>query len=112
MGMIQRTEKQTRRKADQWRQLITEWKSSGMTRRAWCQEQGIAYESLRRWTKRLRSTPGIAKFVEIKGTLGEAVPSQLRVKVNRNGDVEIYGDLSDEILRRVLRVVREAAHVH
>lgn len=105
--------KQPRRNAEQWRELISAWRSSGKTRKAWCQEQGIAYESLRRWVKRVRGSTERLPFVEIsKTTQALSASEQARVRISRDGEIELYGNISEEILRRVLRAMRETADVH
>ena len=104
--------KQRHRSAEEWRTLVAAWKQSGKTREQWCREQGVGKESLRRWTKRLRGRETSAAFVEIKGgvpVVDKCPALHLRIRVN--GDVELIGEFSEEILRGVLRVAREAAHV-
>jgi hypothetical protein len=113
MEQKQESRKQPRRNADRWSELIAEWRSSGKTRKAWCQERGIAYESLRRWVKRLRGSADRLPFVEIrKASQDPDAAEQARVRVGRRGDIELYGNISEELLRRVLRVMRETADVH
>jgi hypothetical protein len=104
--------KQRHRSAEEWRVLVTEWKQSGKTRHQWCREQGVGKESLRRWTKRLRGTDESAAFVQIKEgvSVGEKCAA-LHLRIRVNGDVELIGEFSEKILRGVLRVAREAAHV-
>ena len=104
--------RQRHRSAEEWRVLVTEWKQSGKTREQWCREQGVGKESLRRWTKRLRGTDGSAALVEIKGGVAVVDKSlSLHLLIRFNGDVELIGEFNEEILRGVLRVAREAAHV-
>jgi len=104
--------KQRHRSAEEWRQLVSDWKQSGKTRELWCRENKVGTESLRRWTKRLRGTRTEVSFVEIEGAVpitSKSAPMHLRILVN--GDVELLGEFSDELLRRVLRVARDAIHV-
>ncbi len=106
------TTRQRHRSADEWRELIAAWKQSGKTRVIWCREQGIGRESLRRWVKRLRKTELNAPLVQIDSRVSAATQSSpLRLRILANGDVELVGELSEEILRRVLRLTRETAHV-
>ena len=104
--------RQRHRSADEWRGLLTAWKQSGMTREAWCREQGVSKESLRRWTKRLNRTDTNASLVELRTGVSEvaSLPA-LRLCIRPNGDVELLGEFDAESLRRVLRVAREASHV-
>jgi hypothetical protein len=113
MEQKQENRKQPRRNAEKWSELIAAWRSSGRTRKAWCQEQGIAYESLRRWVKRLRGSADRLPFVEIsKASQALDTTEQARLRVGKDGDIELYGNVSGELLRRVLRVMRETAYVH
>jgi hypothetical protein len=50
---------------DSWQERITEWRSSGLSRAAWCRHQGIAYPTFLYWDKKLREQLPIAAFVEI-----------------------------------------------
>ena len=59
------TGKQRHRREAEWRELIAAWKASGNSRRAWCAEHAVSYDSMRRWSKRLRSTVTDAGFVEV-----------------------------------------------
>ena len=104
--------RQRHRSAGEWHGLLTAWKQSGKTREVWCREQGVSRESLRRWTKRLNRSDTNAPLVEV-GT-GSSVVAQLpamHLRIRPNGDVELLGEFNEELLRRVLRVAREASHV-
>ena len=104
--------KQRHRSTAEWRELISTWKQSAKTAELWCREQGVGKESLRRWSKRLRETDKDVSFVEIERSAAvhaEATPTHLRVLAN--GDVELHGEFNAELLRRVLRVVKEAVDV-
>ena len=104
--------KQRHRSAAEWGELVSAWKQSGKTAELWCREQGVGRESLRRWSKRLRRTDTEVSFVEVERSRvvdSEATPAHLRVLAS--GEVELLGKFSEELLRRVLRVVREASHV-
>jgi hypothetical protein len=113
MGADKENRKQQHRNAEQWHELITAWRASGKTRKTWCQEQGLAYESLRRWTKRLRNSSDKLHFVEIgKGPEIRSPSDPTRIRVGEDGVIELYGNVSEELLRKVLRVMRETADVH
>jgi len=104
--------RQRHRSADEWRGLLTAWKQSGKTREVWCREQGLSREFLRQWTKRLNRTDASSSLVELRTSASEvATLPALRLCIRPNGDVELVGHFDEEILRRVLRVAREASHV-
>jgi hypothetical protein len=107
------TTKGRHRSADEWREMVTAWKQSGKTRKVWCYEHGVSQESLRRWTKRLRRMEMNAPLVQIDKRVCAAAQSPLvRLRIVANGDVELVGEFSEEVLRRVLRLARETVHVY
>ncbi len=104
--------KQRHRSAEEWRRLVSAWKVSGKTRRVWCREQGLSVESLRRWTKRFHGSKSTVSLVEIshQNESSSATVSAC-IRITRDGDIELSGHFGEELLRTVLRVVREPAHV-
>lgn len=104
--------KQRHRSAEEWRRLVSAWKASGKTRRVWCQEQGLSVESLRRWTKRSHGTNSTVSLVEISHqTESTSATAPACIRITRDGDIELAGHIGEELLRTVLRVVREYARV-
>ena len=103
---------QKHRSASEWRVLVEGWRSSGKTRDEWCREQGVGRESLRRWTKRLRRTDTEPGLVELRrDAVGLQKSITAHVRIMASGDIELLGEFSDEVLRRVLRIAREAVDV-
>ena len=103
---------QKHRSASEWRVLVEGWRASGKTRDEWCREQGVGRESLRRWSKRLRRTDAEPGLVELRReTIGPQKSIAAHVRILSNGDIELIGEFSDEVLRRVLSIVREAVDV-
>lgn len=45
--------KKTRRSANEWRSIITDYKTSGLTQRDFCQQRDIAYSSFTNWLSKL-----------------------------------------------------------
>jgi hypothetical protein len=39
----------------QWGRYISGWKASGLTQSAYCEREGISYDTFKRWRHRLRS---------------------------------------------------------
>jgi hypothetical protein len=112
MDQIPVKTKQRHRSAAEWRELVCAWKQSGKTAELWCREQGVGRESLRRWSKRVRGTDKDVSFVEVqRSRVVDLEAAAIRFRILASGEVEILGEFDDELLRRVLRVVREAVHV-
>lgn len=104
--------KQRHRSAGEWRELVKAWKNSGKTRELWCREQGVGRESLRRWTKRLRHSVADAPMVEVarSASVARSSPS-MRVRITREGEVELLGVFTQEVLAILLRAMRESCSV-
>ncbi len=46
------------RSRDQWRDIYDTWQSSELTRRDFCDTQGLRYSTFRRWCQRFRKDTG------------------------------------------------------
>jgi hypothetical protein len=104
--------KQRHRSAEEWRSVVSAWKQSGKARELWCRENHVGKESLRRWTKRLRGTEAEVSFVQIEGAVPVGLKSvSMHLRIFSCGEVVLIGAFSEELLRGVLRVVREAVDV-
>jgi len=104
--------KQRHRSAEEWRELVNAWKNSGKTRELWCRELGVGRESLRRWTKRLRHSVADAPMVEVsRRPLVAATSASIRVRITREGEVELLGVFTQEVLAILLRAMRESCSV-
>ena len=104
--------KQRHRSEAEWRELVAAWRASGQTRDAWCRDQRVGFESLRRWIKRIGGTNPGAPVVELTRTL--QVPSAIGtvgLRITPRGEVELLGEFNEELLRSVLRVIRESTCV-
>lgn len=104
--------KQRHRSEAEWRELVAAWRASGQTRDAWCREQGVGLESLRRWSKRIGGTKPDAPVVELTRALWAPLAiGTVRLRITPRGEVELLGEFNEELLRRVLRVIRESTFV-
>lgn len=112
MDIGTRKRKQIHRSAEQWRDLVAAWRASGKNRRAWSLEQGVSCKRLRRWTKRLRRSVQNAPLVQLsREPSPAAVDETLRVRITREGELELSRAMSEELLRSLPRAMREAAGV-
>lgn len=116
--------------AEEWLSLIQDYRASGMTKRAWCQENGIGLSSLHRWEQRLstefqESDGQSTRFVEVSvrrsvGT-GCRPERELSNLTLNHSEAEVpqftieYGNcrlhmncgFSEEDLRKAMRVIRD-----
>ncbi len=54
------------RTREQKEEIILQWQQSGKSRKEFCQEQGISYNSLVGWCKQFRDQAEIRGFTEVK----------------------------------------------
>jgi hypothetical protein len=46
---------ETKRKSDDWRELIENWEQSGVSQKEWCKRQQISFYTFRSWRSKLKS---------------------------------------------------------
>jgi len=83
--------------------MLDEWKASGQSKAAYCQERNIAYHSFFYWQKKL-SKPGRSskkKFIKLSG-VAKSFPSALAEVVYPNGTRILFHSLADVYLLRQL----------
>ena len=61
-----------RRTRRQWKALLEQFHSSGLTKAAFCKQHGIATSSLIRWQRILEASPGVADFIDVTEPLSLA----------------------------------------
>lgn len=85
-----------RRSPEQWREILDEFRASGLDRKHFCERKGLGREALRRAERRLaeRDAPTPLSFVEVAAPLPEAEPG-------RAWDVEL--ELGDGLVLRLAR---------
>ena len=57
-GRIRRTEKE-------WQGVLSRCRKSGLSPRAFCDQEGIPFSSFQRWEKRLKSAPAPSEFIAV-----------------------------------------------
>jgi hypothetical protein len=108
MSELVTTVRQRHRSAEEWWTLVEGWRASGKSSSAWCDEQGIGRESLRRWKKRLGARPKEAALVQVPLS---AMARGVRLRITREGEVEFVGVLTAELIGLVVEALRERARV-
>lgn len=96
-----------RRKEQQWRQWIREWRASGVTARAFCERRGLAEASFYSWRRVLDQRTAQAAFVPVRIVADEpAVPSGGCDVVLAGGrTVRVAPGFDAATLRRLLAVL-------
>lgn len=108
------------RREDYWRRMVTQQPGSGLSIRAWCQQQGVTEASFYAWRRTLaqrdasreaavREPPARLVALDVTGSAYApvgAAPLQLVIADLR---IEISPGFDDDTLRRVLGVLRGGA---
>lgn len=68
-------------------ELIFEWQQSGKSRKEFCQEKGITYNSLVSWCKQFKDKKIVPGFTEVK--IPAAATSDLFAQVHLNKGIRI-----------------------
>lgn len=106
----------------EWKEKVALCRSSGMSVRGWCQEQGIAYKTYYYWEKEVLSEAGRQaaalnsaenRFVEVPALpegmsvseRGPVLVAKLRIK---SGELEIYAGAETATVEMLVRVLRDA----
>ena len=106
---LQNISKQNRQ--EQWSRKIVACRSSGMTVRTWCQENGISEKTYYYWQRRLFQELANAHlqsngFVDVTPSRAEST-GQIAVKIHIAGtEADIYNGADTATLETVLRVLR------
>jgi hypothetical protein len=98
-----------RRKEQQWRQWIREWRASGVTARAFCERRGLAEASFYAWRRVLNQREAEAAFVPVRIVPDEpAAPAGGCDLVLAGGrTVRVAPGFDAATLRRLLAVLEE-----
>ncbi|MFO7822274.1 MAG: transposase [Lentisphaeria bacterium] len=95
-----------------WKSVFQEYRESGMTVKAFCEEQGISQGLFYKWRKRLREEAGItsaaAGFIELRRA-GGSVPSGVSVTTAHGFRIELQPDFDAVTLERLLACLAGSA---
>lgn len=111
-----------RARLEEWKERVAACRSSGMSVRGWCQEQGIAYKTYYYWEKEVLSEavrqaaalnsvenrfvemPALAEYVS-DSEREPVLAAKLRIK---SGELEIYAGAEAATVEMLVRVLRDA----
>lgn len=121
-------------KLQYWLQMIHECRASGLTNRAWCEQNGISLKNYYYWIAKIRklavedlprkqygvslSMPCNTEPVEMKNSGFEEVHLPVSTQVRSGGSpdavirvndisLEVFEHTSDSLLRRLMKAVQE-----
>jgi hypothetical protein len=112
-------------RARQWEQHLSDWSSSGLTQRAYCERELIAYESFRRWRKQFlgqrNATATKVQFIAVQvgksAAAGEgAVPPPARnalpwsecgvqIRLSNGRSIKLDARMDEHQLGRLIRLL-------
>ncbi len=90
-----------------WQAKIKEFRASGQTQAAWCEENGIKLHILKHWLIKSKRQPVIdkANWVELKLPKKEEKQySSIIVKIG-SASIEVHSNFEPELLSSVVRVL-------
>ncbi len=106
-----------------WAKHIELWKASGLTQRAYCEREAIAYDTFRRWGDRLdkaqdqsngavRFIPvsvqgGSAAAVQSLSHVGRSVAQGVEVRLRNGRSLVLGGAFAEAELGRLIRLLEE-----
>ena len=96
-----------RRGREYWSQQVAEWRRSGLSKKAYCEQHGLPYWSLCRWAGKLTPTPPGQRLVEL-GPIGGGNVEQgaaIELVVGERYVLRLWPNLRADHLREVLAVL-------
>lgn len=96
--------KQKKQSAKYWKDLISRWHQSGLSRREYCRRENISYWTFRDWLKKFEFEES-SKLVRVPA---EAYPkannleSTIEITINQNISIRINKGFDGELLRNLL----------
>jgi hypothetical protein len=88
-----------------WRQRLREFRKSGLSRRAFCDQSGIKKSSLDYWLARLSKPTKVTGLVEVKPAVPPSPGGRLEVVVGGRYRIEIHGAVDGELFREVVHAL-------
>lgn len=82
--------RKTKRTPEQWKAIISDHETSGLTQRDFCLQQGVAYSSFTHWLKKLKKMAPVAHTEATSTPLFVGIePDHLPSTASNNWDVEL-----------------------
>jgi hypothetical protein len=101
------------RKTQLWSERIASWKQGGLSQRAFCDQQQLAFSTFTYWRGRLKKlnsgddSDGEVNFLPVRFKQECAAPLTLRI--NDRHSIEITAGFDPELLARVVRTLKSIA---
>jgi len=96
----------------EWMERLADYRASGLTMRAWCEERQVSFHKLRYWlrtTKRNESVPAVAaSFVPLAVSEAAETGALLVVRVGETR-IELEPGFNPQLLRDVVQALKGLA---
>ena len=92
------------RRASEMQRMVDEFRASGLTRRAFCSQRGIAVTTFDYWRRQLRSTP---RLVKVEVARPETTAS-FTLRLANGRSIESSWRFDEEELARLIRIAERA----
>ena len=93
---------------EQWRQIIQECQKSGLSNKAYCQQQGISEKTYYYWLRKLRTAAveqAAPQIMEVKTERGEQ-PEEVYIRY-RGAELRLPGETEIEAIAAILRSLQQ-----
>lgn len=87
-----------------WEQRLAVQAASGLSVRAWCHQEGVAYATFTYWRRRLQSDAAVAPLTLIRVKDEAHHRASLQISVG-GACIEVAPDFDANLLRRVVAVL-------
>jgi hypothetical protein len=87
------------------RRVVEEFRASGVTRREFCGQRGIALTTFDYWRQQFRTKP---QLVKVEVTQGEAAGKSFTLRLANGRSIESSWLFGDEELARLIRIAERA----
>lgn len=93
---------------EQWREIIQECQKSGLSNKAYCQQQGISEKTYYYWLRKLRTAAveqAAPQIMEVKTERGEQ-PEEVYIRY-RGAELRLPGETEIEAIAAILRSLQQ-----
>ena len=93
---------------EQWREIIQECQKSGLSNKAYCQQQGISEKTYYYWLRKLRTAAveqAAPQIMEVKTERGEQ-PEEVYIRY-RGAELRLPGETDIEAIAAILRSLQQ-----
>jgi hypothetical protein len=92
-----------------WQQKLREFRKSGLTRKVFCERNGLSKSSLDYWFTRITKQKRLTGLVELASASLPTPSSRLEVVVADRYRIEVHGALDPQLFREVVKALESLA---